>query len=211
MEMAKRGRPPKSQTDRKSVSIGARVTASLHDELIAAATDSGRKVSQEIEARLRLSFGDQQRRIEEFGGPMNYWFCRALSRGFSRTEAASGHRWWDDRPTFEVCAAFLAAAMERLKPSDKKIGKGALRDAKINGEELAQDMLFKLKMALRGEGEDLGPEIFNIAGTVGTKMTFFSPRDSIEFMRRQGLINTDEEAKSILNKFKRHGLDKRKK
>jgi hypothetical protein len=209
--VAKRGRPPKPKTERKSVPIGARVTSSLHDKIIAAAAESGWKVSQEIEARLRLSFDELENRKEEFGGPMNYWFFRAISRGFRKTETASGHQWWNDRPTFEFCAAFLKASMERLKPWDQKISKAALRDVVIGGEELAEDMLFKLKMALSGEGEDLGSEIFNMAGAVGTKMNYFSPREVVENMRKQGLITTDEEAKSLLKKFKSRGLDKRSK
>jgi hypothetical protein len=85
--MAKsRGRPPKPAAEKKSAHAGLRLAAPLYERLAAAARAGNRTISQEIEARLRLSFGQHQETIDQFGGPTNYWLLRIAAHEIGTVE-----------------------------------------------------------------------------------------------------------------------------
>jgi len=166
--MPKRGRPRKDDASRKSITLGIRVTPALRDQLEAARNDSSRTLSQEIEARLRLSFGEQQRAQEEFGGATNYFLFQAISRGIIRIQERTGRQWWEDRYTFNECQALMAAVWSRFKPRGRNTIPKALKDERELGRRLSRAVISPLELAL--EDRDLGPIAYAASFPVGTKV-----------------------------------------
>jgi hypothetical protein len=162
--MAVRGRPRKDQADRKSVPLGVRVTPALHDRLEAARAESGRTLSQEMEARLRLSFEDNQRAQERFGGPTNYWLFQWIARGIAIIEQQTGRRWWEDRYTFDECRALIDEIWGFFKRPGRRVVPKDIRSRQF-GRNIAVTVIAPLEMVAR-EGHEFGNRAFNAAAIV---------------------------------------------
>src|SRR5579862_1147896 len=157
--MKKRGEQPKDEGIRKSKALGVRVTSGLYDQLEAARVESNRTISQEIEARLRLSFGEPQRVQDQFGGPTNYWLFRTMADRIRTMELAigeqvggeprDGHRWWQDRYAFDECLKFMTTLLASFKPKGRKVVPAHLRGYPL-GERTAVIAMANLEMALAG-------------------------------------------------------------
>lgn len=101
-----------------------RLTRAIYQQLSAAAQASSRTISQEIEARLRLSFEPQQKIIDEFGGPTNYWLLKTIARVIGTTEWLAHHpvrRWWEDPYTFNQVKNAINTLFDFFKPSGRAV------------------------------------------------------------------------------------------
>jgi hypothetical protein len=205
-----RGRPRKKEDERKTAHLGVRVTPELRDKLAAAHAEAGRTLSQEIEARLRLSFDERQ--VEEaFGGPTTFWFLRCLARGIGRLEAIDSvagpiqptavRRWWEDQYIFEMCAAFVAEAIQRMRPAGRRLSARVRREAAIDGKYVAIQMMHTLKAVLKGV-EDGDAELFAAASSVAWKMHHQTPREVTEDMYDLGLIESRAKAKALMRQYR---------
>jgi hypothetical protein len=169
--MAKRGRgrPKLDAAKRKGAPIGVRVSHELRERLVDAATQAGRTLSQEAEARLKQSFDDQQK-ISEFGGLTNYWLFLTIAEGIAVVQARTKHEWWSDRYTFDACRALLIGAWDRFKPRGRRtMPKGLSENADELGLRMAGALLASLELALEGQ-EGLGRAGQAAALAVGTKV-----------------------------------------
>src|SRR5262245_16683392 len=88
-KQSKIGRPPKREGERLSKNRTFRVRATLDEQLAAAAKQSGRSVSEEIEHRLENSFQEDDR----YGGPHLSALFRLLADYKALAEAKAGAPW----------------------------------------------------------------------------------------------------------------------
>src|SRR5262249_19302986 len=101
MTVARKGRPEMHPLERKSRQFSVRLPPILRNKLTAAASNSGRTLSAEIEARLLASFGETGRMQAEFGGPAAAYLFRQISRQIPMLQRLNGgHRWFEDKWTF---------------------------------------------------------------------------------------------------------------
>jgi hypothetical protein len=116
--VARRGRPPKSDDARKSAQLSIRITAELRDKLEKAAkeNDPFRSISQEIEARLRLSFAELGKAEERFGGPRTYWVFQLIADQIKYLEQVSETSFWKDPFTFDQVKRFIDTVFKALRP-----------------------------------------------------------------------------------------------
>jgi hypothetical protein len=174
--MADRGRHRKDEATRKSAPLGVRVSPILKQQLEDAAKESGRSLSQEIETRLRLSLGEQQRRVDEFGGSFNYslfhTICdRIRSMELSvdgKIEGEPSSRWWKNRYTFDECVDFISALIAMYRPKQRKVVPQHLKGYPL-GKRTAVIAMANLKMAI--DGFDLIPKLTAASVPMVTKLT----------------------------------------
>jgi hypothetical protein len=144
----KRGRPPKPPAEKKGAHATVRLTAPLYEELAEAARAGNRTISQEIEARLRLSFAQHQKTTDEFGGPTNYWLLRIIAHEIGTVEqlAHAGpepRRWWEDPYTFRQVKILINTFFDFFKPAGRAVtprlhaGIGAPLGARLAEREMA--------------------------------------------------------------------------
>ncbi len=112
----RRGRPPKNEADIRSIQIGVRLTPGLHERLKAASAQANRLVSQEIELRLRLSFQEEERGAQRFGGSTNYWLFQQAAHWMSFEEERAGQRWWKELELFVLWRALIISMLDGLRP-----------------------------------------------------------------------------------------------
>jgi hypothetical protein len=157
--VAKRGRPPKHRDELKSEPISFRITEDLRARLEQSRRKEApaRTLSQEIEARLLLSFGEPQRIEDLLGGRTTSALLRAIAEHIRGIEASTGKTWWQDRYTHEQCCMLVAEMLRAFAPKGRRVvpsdvGKYALgeRGALIAIAQL--EMLFK--NTLPGIAED---------------------------------------------------------
>jgi hypothetical protein len=154
------------------------MTPALRDQLEAARVSSGRTLSQEIEARLRLSFGEPQRVQDQFGGPTNYWLFRTMADRIRSIELAlgqqvdgeprDGHRWWQNRYTYDECLDFIGALLASFRPKGRRITPAHLKGYPL-GKRTATIALANLEMALAGM--QVSPALSAAAVPLVTKST----------------------------------------
>src|SRR5437879_4203837 len=107
----KRGRPPKSDAERKSGPISVRLTPRLRERLEQRLRDSDgqRTLSQEIEGLLRRALEEDDRINDWFGGSTNRWLFQTMARQIPHIERIINgadingipkKRWWEDAFTF---------------------------------------------------------------------------------------------------------------
>jgi Arc-like DNA binding domain len=151
----RRGRPPKPIEDRKSAHAGVRLPAALYERLAAAARENNRSLSQEMEARLRLSFEEGQKRFEEFGGSTNYWLFRSIASQIHNverlaypTEQDEHRRWWQDPYTFKQVKTLINTFCDFFKPNGRAVTPSYYaKDAPL-GEWLAEKEMENIEFAL---------------------------------------------------------------
>lgn len=171
--MAKIGRPT-GPGGKKSAQLSIRISPELRAKLEAAAKEDevGRSLSQEIEARLRLSFGEPQRRVDEFGGPILYSLFHTLAAHIRGIEHNTKHRLWEDRYTFDECMVLIDMVMQRFKPAGSRKVPKQLKETQL-GKMSAVTMLVLLNDIFVGK-LDAGARLFN-ASFLATKLRIDIP------------------------------------
>jgi hypothetical protein len=113
--MAKRGPVPRGNYPNKSRVLSTRIRADTRQALESAASASRRSLSQEIEHRLRRSFGDDRIISEKYGNRQNYALLGLLSQLF---EAAPGPTtsWLHDPENFNHVVHSINAVLTALRP-----------------------------------------------------------------------------------------------
>lgn len=96
----KRGRPPLPPGEGKKVPLNMRTTRKVRDRLEAAAIDTGRSLTQEVEYRLQRSFEDEDAIFESFSGEHTYRLMKLLGAAVGVTENTTGKQWNQDAKTF---------------------------------------------------------------------------------------------------------------
>jgi hypothetical protein len=140
--MAKMGRPSVDEAIRKNSHLSVRVSDSLRERLEIACRQSERTLSQEIEARLRLSFEENQKRVDAFGGPTNYWLFRIIANQIRTVERLANpkeqvRRWWEDPYTFKQVKILIDTFFDCFKPSGRAV---TPRRFLAMGEPLGQNL-----------------------------------------------------------------------
>jgi hypothetical protein len=116
--MPKRGRPSKNEASRKSEPVSIRLTPDLRARLEAERTsaDPQRKLSQEIELRVRESF-DLDKSIKKLlGGAAHYWLMRLVVQQLIVVEHQTGRKFLEDRFTFDEVKAAINTVLDHYRP-----------------------------------------------------------------------------------------------
>ncbi|QUT05204.1 TraY domain-containing protein [Sphingobium phenoxybenzoativorans] len=115
------GRPPERDEAKRSA-IAVRTTADVKRRLEAAATASGKSLTQEIERRLEQSLSWEK----DLGGGKNIAFFIGLANEFSRAEAFSGRPWHEDHATWTAAKMLTEryfSSWRPLPPNSSEIAK----------------------------------------------------------------------------------------
>jgi hypothetical protein len=115
------GRPPKHQTEKKTVHLSTRFRADLRERLQAAADENGVKLSEEISNRLDLSFEMDARIEARFGGPRLYWVFQLVADQIKYLEGVIGHPYWEDPFTFDQVKSCLDTVFKTLRPHGRSV------------------------------------------------------------------------------------------
>jgi hypothetical protein len=118
VERRRRGRPTKDAKAKRAI-FSTRITAELRVALERAAKDSGKSLSNEIEARLLRSFEHEaeiKRVLAAFGGEQNYAVLRFIAEVIRRIDAATGRRWTDDPWSFNQVRQAIAYLLDEWRP-----------------------------------------------------------------------------------------------
>jgi hypothetical protein len=117
--LGRRGRPPLTAGEPKRASFNTRLRIDLKNRLVAAASDAGRSLSEEIEFRLERSF-DRERTLAEhiadtLGGPR----MAALFRSFAGQAMmlGGGDLWLDNDHTFDLVRSAWEQTLDHIAPS----------------------------------------------------------------------------------------------
>jgi hypothetical protein len=121
--MAKRGRRPKPDP---SAVLSTRVPKGLRDDLEGAAAKSGRKLSDEVQRRLRASFDQDRITAEKFGGPRVYGLVRTIALALKTAgettffaknfAAAKDGQWLDDPFAYAQAVNMAITVFEKERP-----------------------------------------------------------------------------------------------
>jgi hypothetical protein len=116
------GRPPKNDADRKAAHLSIRMSAKLR-ELLEAAADGERSLSQEIELRLRQSFTAVEETERRFGGPGTTSFLEIIANCIEEIEFACGseHHWFDNQFMRDQVSALVNVILDHLKPRQRAV------------------------------------------------------------------------------------------
>jgi hypothetical protein len=114
--MKKRGRPKASAGTAKEVHISTRFTAELKARLERSAADNGISLSEDIARRLDRSFEEEGRKIKEFGGYVNYAFCRLIAYAFEGVKYQTGHPWSKSPFAYRHAKTAAEFIMEAFRP-----------------------------------------------------------------------------------------------
>jgi hypothetical protein len=109
---AKTGRPKLPAAQRKRHIIRFRANDQLLASLKAAADETDRSISEEIEDRLEQSFNDD----EEWGGAHNKALLRMLQVIISAAEAEHGKRWLDDEFVLRTVLHLINEGIGHIRP-----------------------------------------------------------------------------------------------
>ena len=105
------GRPPLGPNEGKRMVINTRTTKEFHEKLVAATAASGRSLSQEIEARLERSFGEEENLrfaySTIFGDEALHRVMMAMIIIIRSTEEEHGLPWREDPAAREEAAMFF--------------------------------------------------------------------------------------------------------
>lgn len=170
--MRNRGRPPKSADSKRSITLGVRVTAEMHQQLMAAAADPDRPVtiSQEIEARLRQSFAVDAELKKRFGSMFLYQLFRLLAVNIDSIEAQTLGQFPRDRFTYDAVRSCIDLVLDHLRSRRRgRVPKHVLavygrQPARELGERVALNTLVMLEQALRDPGGKETPVMPRIGG-----------------------------------------------
>lgn len=114
-----RGRRPQGNYKGKTKVLSTRITAELSAALRQSAAIKGHSVSQEIEHRLRRSFGEDLGIIERFGNRRNYAVLRLISSYMDALYKPGDldASWLDDPYIFAQLERAVALMFDQLRPA----------------------------------------------------------------------------------------------
>lgn len=165
--MAKRGRPKKPAAERKLAPIGVRLTPDLRGRLEGAQRKSGRRsLAEEIEFRLRESFGPRQRIRDAFGGATTCALLHRVAVAMRIVESQTGRRWWEDRFTHQECVEAISAIMEIMRPAGRTSASKRAKGIRQLGRRAGEAALHAIEMAVLKthvgdtDFDALGDEVF---------------------------------------------------
>jgi hypothetical protein len=108
----KRGRPPKPEGERRQ-HVGVRVAPAIRAQLEAAAAESGRSLSQEIELRLAQSFERDQMQMK----PDTAKLLHMIATEIAHIESITRKSWHKDLTTWAAVAeSFVQGPILRVRP-----------------------------------------------------------------------------------------------
>jgi Arc-like DNA binding domain len=96
-----RGRPPIPEADRKRANLTFRTRSGMREKLEAAAAQSGRSVSEEVEYRLERSFQQAESIADILGGVATANLLLLISMAIQEVEKATGKSWREDAGTYD--------------------------------------------------------------------------------------------------------------
>jgi len=116
--MNERGRKPKGNYKQKTHVFSTRITADLREELVAASKKSGHSLSQEVEHRLRRSFGNDREVTSIFGNRRNYAVLRMISclMELVYNPDKPNAEWVNDPFTFDQLLKTIAEVLQQFRP-----------------------------------------------------------------------------------------------
>lgn len=142
--MGKRGPAPTGEYGDKSQVLSTRIRADTRAALVAAAENSGRSLSQEIEHRLRRTFTDDKNIVDVFGSRRNYALMKIIASVIETTvDLKRPNAVWLDSPyAFDQVAKAVAAVLEAIRPAgelpssvDDALDHGGRMQGKLNALE----------------------------------------------------------------------------
>jgi hypothetical protein len=117
------GRPVTKAAEGRKATLGIRASASLKDQLFAAATRNGRSLSAEAETRLELSFANeavaanaQRLGLELAYGADGAWLMQLFGRIIAAEPRTFGDGWTSNPTAFAVTEKQITYALEQLRP-----------------------------------------------------------------------------------------------
>ena len=170
------GPKPRGPFQNKRLTLTTRITEDLRKKLEAAAADSGRSLSQEIELRLQASLTGDQTLADALGGKRAAALLLALA-----AEArlwGDGERWLDDYSAFNTVRAQWDQLLDRVAPKmpghiKQEIDAWDLMiQAAMRPEipaELRDRLIIGLRMATRGKHSADRRKLFAAADELARK------------------------------------------
>ena len=153
----KMGRPPLPPGKRRRASMGFRPTPEIRRQLEQVAFANGRSLSQEIEARLELSFAVEQARIEAFGGDATCAVTKALAAAAAAVSQKAKRSWLEDAGVYREAEKAIFLLLGAFRPGKK----GSFPTFGL-GVEVAIDILRKQADRLEGRHpEEIDREIID--------------------------------------------------
>ncbi len=151
----KMGRPPLPPGERRRASMGFRPTPDIRRELEQAAFANGRSLSQEIEARLEISFAVEQTRAEAFGGDATYAVTKALAAAADAVSQKAKRSWLENAGVYREAEKAIFLLLDAFRPGKK----GSFPTFGL-GVEVAADIMRKQADVLdRRPTEEIDEEI----------------------------------------------------
>jgi hypothetical protein len=114
------GRRPINPNAPKSATISTRFTPELRGRLEEVAKKNGCSLSEEIGRRLELSFTENRRSEDKFGGVKTYNVLLLIARAFRLLREMTGQAWFDDPLTFEEAEKILNLLLSHFRPDGER-------------------------------------------------------------------------------------------
>jgi hypothetical protein len=152
MSKSKRGRPPKSEADKKGVQLSIRMSTRLREELEQARRKNAASLNEEIGQRLELSFELSKR----FGSPGTYSFCRLVAEGIQLIEhncSRGEETWLRNRFIFDQVTSLIDVMLDHFKP------KGGRAKPKHLNKQFAENVGKQIALYLLQGLQITNPEI----------------------------------------------------
>lgn len=112
-----RGGRPSERDEPKRAAIALRTTPDIKERLLHAASERGRSITQEVEARIEESFEAE----DLYGDHRTRLALGALAGKIQKAEAATGKHWLDDIRTHAAAAALIDNALRGFEPTPKNV------------------------------------------------------------------------------------------
>src|SRR3546814_727442 len=122
LRMAPRGRAPQGEYSNKLATLSTRITEDLRRALETAKTESGRSLSQEIEARLRASFENERAISDAFGDRQTYAVMRIIGGVLDALRNPGEDRpdWLDDPYAHDAMVGAVLNVLEVFRPRSEE-------------------------------------------------------------------------------------------
>ncbi len=112
----KMGRRPLPPQKRRRASMGFRPTPEVRRQLEQTASANHRSLSQEIEARLELSFARESAKVETLGGDATYAVAHALAAAAAAVSKKTGSSWLEDAGAYREAEKAIFLLLEAFRP-----------------------------------------------------------------------------------------------
>ncbi len=139
----KRGRPPLPPGEGKLFPLNMRTTKEIRDRLAAAAQESGRSRSQEVEYRLSRSFQDEEARYQTFEDKATFRLMKLLAAAKGLAESRTGKSMDGDVETFRAVKVAINSILDWFEPepSGDLANKLASGDRSLASMEVARSVV----------------------------------------------------------------------